>query len=67
MSGATSNDDQPFPLPEMDANGVDLSQIRRMLALSPAERLQQLESAVASMMVVRGESPPIPRDPDSAR
>ena len=42
-----------FPMPEVDPNGVDLAQVRRMLALSPAERLRVLESALASMMKVR--------------
>lgn len=40
-------------MPEVDPNGVDLAQVRRMLALSPAERLRVLESALASMMRVR--------------
>ena len=40
-------------MPEVDLNGVDLSQVRRMLALTPAERLRVLESALASMMKVR--------------
>jgi hypothetical protein len=42
-----------FPMPDVDANGVDLAQVRRMLALTPAERLRMLESALASMMKVR--------------
>lgn len=42
-----------FPMPELDPNGVDLTQIRRMLALSPVERLRVLESALASMMKVK--------------
>jgi hypothetical protein len=42
-----------FPMPEVDSNGVDLAQVRRMLALTPAERLRVLESALASMMKVR--------------
>ncbi|HET9960504.1 MAG TPA: hypothetical protein VFQ61_38805 [Polyangiaceae bacterium] len=42
-----------FPMPEVDPNGVDRAQVRRMLALTPIERLRVLESALASMMKVR--------------
>lgn len=42
-----------FPMPEVDGNGVGLTQVRRMLALTPAERLRMLESALASMIKVR--------------
>jgi len=44
---------EEFPLPEMDSNGVDLSQIRQMLALTPVQRLRMLESALTSMIKVR--------------
>jgi hypothetical protein len=56
-----------FPMPEIDANGVDRSQIRRSLALTPAQRLRALESALASMIKVRGGTyrTEVPRDPDS--
>lgn len=67
MNPATPQTGQPFPLPEIDERGVDRSQIRRMLALTPEERLQFLESAVASMMVVRGETSAVPRDPAPPR
>lgn len=30
---------EPFPMPECDDNGIDRAQIRRLLALTPAERL----------------------------
>jgi hypothetical protein len=40
-------------MPEIDSNGVDRTQIRRMLALTPIERLRVLESALASMITVR--------------
>lgn len=43
---------QDFPMPEVDVNGADLARVRRMLALTPAERLRALESALASMMKV---------------
>ena len=42
-----------FPMPEVDPKGVDLAQVRRMLALTPGERLRVLESALASMIKVR--------------
>jgi hypothetical protein len=32
-----------FPMPEIDANGVDRSQIRAALRLTPVERLRQAE------------------------
>jgi hypothetical protein len=44
---------EAFPLPEMDSRGIDLSQVRRMLALTVEERLTQLEAAQASMMELR--------------
>lgn len=34
---------------DVDANGVDRSQIRRMLALSPLERLSWLEETMAEL------------------
>jgi hypothetical protein len=42
-----------FPLPEMDRRGVDLSQIRAMLARTVGERLDWLEAAQASMIDLR--------------
>lgn len=58
-----------FPMPEVDPNGVDLAQVRRMLALSPAERLRVLESALASMMKVRdaAQRAQVSRDPAAPR
>jgi hypothetical protein len=63
-----AQDASDFPMPEIDSNGVDLSQIRYMLSLSPLERLQLLEAALASMMKVRhaAGSAAVPRDPDSS-
>jgi hypothetical protein len=49
----STTDPTDFPMPEVDPNGVDLTQVRRMLALTPAERLRVLEAALASMMKVR--------------
>jgi hypothetical protein len=58
-----------FPMPEVDSNGVDRSQIRHLLALTPAQRLQVLESALASMIKVRSGTnrTQVSRNPDSAR
>lgn len=58
-----------FPMPEVDPNGVDLAQVRRMLALTPAERLRLLESALASMMKVRdaAQRAQVPRNPAAPR
>jgi hypothetical protein len=56
-------------MPEVDANGVDLAQVRRMLALTPVERLRMLESALASMMKVRdaAERAQVSRNPAPTR
>ena len=56
-------------MPEVDVNGVDLAQVRRMLALTPAERLRVLESALASMMKVRdaAQRTQVSRDPAAPR
>ena len=58
-----------FPMPEVDGNGVDLAQVRRMLALTPAERLRMLESALASMLKVRdgAQRAQVSRNPPAAR
>ena len=42
VSSATPEPDE-FPLPEIDANGVDRSQIRAALRLTPVERLRRAE------------------------
>ena len=53
-----------FPMPEIDANGVDRSQIREQLKLNPFQRLQALESFLASTMRIRRglRRPSVPRD-----
>ena len=53
MTLVSTTEPTDFPMPEVDPNGVDLAQVRRVLALSPAERLRVPESALASMMKVR--------------
>lgn len=37
------NSDDDFPMPEVDANGVDRSQIRAALRLTPIERLRRAQ------------------------
>ena len=44
---------EPFPMPEIDSNGVDRSQIRSHLALTPFERLKTVESFLASTVRIR--------------
>ena len=47
--------------PDVDENGVDLAQIRAMLALSPAERLMRVTQFMNSLLAIRardGESGP---------
>jgi hypothetical protein len=39
--------------PDYSEDGVDLSQIRWVLSLTPAERLQLLESSIADVMKLR--------------
>ena len=36
--------DEPFPMPEIDWRGVDLSQIRQMLELTPLQRIEWLDA-----------------------
>ncbi len=47
------------PLPALSAayseDGVDLTLIRWMLSLTPAERLEMLEASVRSLLRLRGE------------
>ena len=42
--------------PELDENGVDLSQIRAMLALTPAERLQRVTEFMNSLLAIRARN-----------
>ncbi len=43
---------QPFPMPECDEKGIDRTQIRRLLALSPAERLIVHDSYMNSVFEI---------------
>jgi hypothetical protein len=39
--------------PDLDENGVDLAQIRAMLALSPLERLERVSAFMSSLTALR--------------
>ena len=39
-----------FPMPEIDANGVDRAQVRAVLRLTPIERLRRAEQFVEDTM-----------------
>ncbi len=47
-----SLDVEPFPTPECDENGIDRAQIRRLLELSPAERLSQHDAFMNSVFAI---------------
>jgi hypothetical protein len=42
----------PFPMPEIDGNGIDRGQIRRSLALTPLERLRVHDDFIRSMIAI---------------
>jgi hypothetical protein len=48
-----SQDIPPAPLPEYSADGVDLTLIRWMLSLTPAERLEFLEQRINEILAIR--------------
>lgn len=50
--------DQPAPAPEYSEDGVDLSLIRWMLSLTPAERLQFLEEWIDGVQSIRALNGP---------
>jgi hypothetical protein len=60
--------DEAFPMPEIDSNGVDRSQIRRQLMLTPSERLKALETFLASILEIRRaiRRAPISTDPPAS-
>jgi hypothetical protein len=41
---------------EIDENGVDLAQIRAMLALTPAERLTRVTAFMNSLLAIRARN-----------
>ena len=52
MISDPSNSD-PAPLPDYSEDGVDLSLIRWMLSLTPAERLSFLEERINEILLIR--------------
>jgi hypothetical protein len=44
---------EPAPLPDYSEDGVDLTVIRWMLSLTPAERLKFLEDRIADILAIR--------------
>ena len=44
---------EPAPLPDYSEDGVDLTLIRWMLSLTPAERLRFLQKRIKQIRVVR--------------
>ena len=45
--------DDPPPLPDYSSDGVDLSLIRWMLSLTPAERLRFLDERIDEILAIR--------------
>ncbi|MBZ5611177.1 MAG: hypothetical protein LAP38_23185 [Acidobacteriia bacterium] len=45
--------EEQFPQPEYSEDGVDLSLIRWMLSLTPAERLEVLEQSADEILSIR--------------
>lgn len=53
MAASDGRIEQPAPLPDYSEDGVDLTLIRWMLSLTPAERLQLLEEWVDDILAIR--------------
>lgn len=49
--------DDPETEPTHDESGVDLTLIRWMLSMTPAERLQTLQHTARSILRIRGDYP----------
>jgi hypothetical protein len=45
--------EEPAPLPDYSADGVDLSLIRWFLSMKPAERLEFLEEQINEILAIR--------------
>lgn len=52
-SGVVVEPTEPAPLPDYSPDGVDLSLIRWMLSLTPAERLRCLEQHATAIHKIR--------------
>jgi hypothetical protein len=46
-------EDESTPAPDIDENGVDLAQVRAMLALTPEQRLKKMEEFTDSLREIR--------------
>ena len=55
VSRPASAPPETFPPGAYDENGVDVTLVRWMLSLTPAERLEALEDWIASIESLRGE------------
>ena len=53
MAARSADTDTSPPAPDIDENGVDRAQIRAMLALTPEERLRQVEDFLESVFEIR--------------
>lgn len=53
MSDCDADAAEPAPLPDYSEDGVDLTLIRWMLSLTPAERLQFLEQRIRDILAIR--------------
>ena len=51
----TATADSPCE-PDIDDNGVDLTQIRQMLDLEPAERLSRMAELMDSLLAIRARN-----------
>ena len=64
------SEDSASGLPAYSDDGVDLTLVRWMLSLTPAERLDALQQFANFILSARGSSPSIPqpdRDAESSR
>ena len=58
MANPDINNAEVAPLPDYSDDGVDLSLIRWMLSLTPAERLQFLEERINEIIAIREMNAP---------
>jgi hypothetical protein len=68
-AGPPELEEHGAPPSDIDAQGVDRAQIRRMLALSPLERVRWLDAIVGDVLELRrlNEKRPVRRDPAPSR
>lgn len=56
MKDEATEPSEPPCEPDLDENGVDLSQIRQMLDLEPAERLARVAEFMDSLLAIRARN-----------